>query len=39
LKNFPGFGGHETVGKGSSLSGGLSHTGSTWKIYLIKIKK
>jgi len=37
LKNFPGFGGHETVGKGSSLSGGLSHTGSTDELKVIVV--
>jgi len=37
LKNFPGFGGHETVGKGSSLSGGLSHTSSTNEIKVIVV--
>lgn len=37
MKNFPGFGGHETVGKGSSLSGGLSHTGSTDEFKVIVV--
>lgn len=37
MKNFPGFRGHETVGKGSSLSGGLSHTGSTDEFKVIVV--
>jgi len=37
LKNFPGFRGHETVRKGSSLSGGLSHTGSTDEIKIVVV--